>query len=85
MTYRVVLSRQARHYFSMAPPRLARRLAEVFETLESDPCPMGAKPLTGELDGLFRIRVGGIRVVYEPKKDLGEIRIVTIRPRGDVY
>ena len=77
MTYKVVLSRQARRYYSMATPELTRRLAQVFESLESDQCPAGAKPLKGELEGLFRIRVGGVRVVYEPREDFGEISLQT--------
>lgn len=85
MTYRVVLSRQARRYFSLTTPNLARRLAEVFESLESAICPVGVKALKGELREPYRIRVGSIRIVYEPREDLGEIRIVTIGPRGDIY
>jgi len=85
MTYRVVLSRQATRYFASVPVPLARRLAEVLKALESETHPPGAKPLKAEWKGLFRIRVGNVRMIYEPREDIGEIRVVKIGPRGDVY
>ena len=85
MTYSVLLSRQAKRYFASAPVPLARRLAQVFEVLESDPRPSGSKPLKGTLEGLVRIRVGNLRVIYEVLEDAGAIRVVKISPRGDAY
>ncbi len=85
MTYRVVLSRQAKRYFGAAPLSLARRLAEIFEALESNPISAESKSLKGALEGLRRIRVGNIRVVYEVKEQSNEVRIVKIGHRGDIY
>ena len=85
MTYKVVLSRQAQRYFASAPPDLAKRLARAFETLESHRSPAGAKPLKGDLAGLFRIRIGSIRLIYEWYEEIGEVKIVKISPRGDAY
>lgn len=85
MTYKVVLSRQAKRYFAGAPLSLARRLGIIFEALESEARPAESKSLKGALEGLRRIRVGNIRVVYELKEPSNEVRIVKIGPRGDVY
>lgn len=85
VTYRVVLSRQAQRYFAAAPLSLARRLSRIFETLESSPMPAQSKSLKGVLEGLRRIRVGNIRVVYEIKESSNEVRIVKIGTRGDIY
>jgi len=85
MTYKVILSRQAHNYYARLPRDLARQLSEAIDSLESDPHPLGSKPLTGEFEGLLRIRVRHLRVVYQVQQDLGRIRIVDIGPRGDVY
>ena len=85
MTYRVLLSKQARRYYEMTGADTARRLNNVFETLESDPCPDRSKPLKGELKDHWRIRVGSLRVVYSINGESGEVRIIKIAPRGDVY
>jgi mRNA interferase RelE/StbE len=85
MTYRVILSRQARNYFALLPRDLALRIQEILLALESDAFPAGSKPLKGEMEGFFRIRVGHIRVIYQVRKDLGQIRVVEIGRRGDIY
>lgn len=85
MTYTVVLSRQAKRYFAAAPLSLARRLGEIFEALESRPIPAKSKSLKGALEGLRRIRVGNVRVVYEVRELSNEVRVVKIGPRGDIY
>ena len=83
--YEVVLSRQARRYYAQAPVFMAQRLARVFVELERDARPAGSKPLHGALEGMWRIRVGGLRIIYEIRASAHEIRIVKIGARGDVY
>lgn len=83
--YKVVLSRQARHYFKQASPDLARRLALIFQNLETNIHPPHSKALHGSLEGLWRIRMGSIRIIYESRMDIKEIRIIKIGPRGDIY
>lgn len=83
--FKVVLSRQSKHYYSQLPLDLAKQAANVFRALEEDVFPRGAKPLKGELKGLYRIRIGGLRIIYKPQTDIGEIRILRIGPRGDIY
>ena len=83
--FKVLLSRQARQYYTHAPAPVAKRLANVFKSLESNIHPSGSKSLHGKLEGLWRIRIGNIRIIYEPLVDKGEIRIIKIGSRGDVY
>jgi mRNA interferase RelE/StbE len=85
MTYRVVLSRQARNYLALLPRDLALRVQGNLLSLESNALPPNSVPLKGQLEGFSRIRIGHIRVVYQVRKDLGQIRVVEIGPRGDVY
>lgn len=85
VTYRVLLSRQARRYYGMTEADTARRLNDVFEILESNPRPDHSKPLKGDLRGHWRIRVGSLRIIYLINEDSKELRIIKIAPRGDVY
>ena len=63
----------------------AKRLVAAFRTLEQTSHPIGAKRLRGELEGIWRLRVGGLRVIYEPPNEADEIHIVKIVTRGDAY
>ena len=82
---KVILSRQAARYYQSVDQETAKRLAAVFRTLEHAWRSMDAKRLRGELEGLWRLRVGGLRVIYEPPNEAGEIHVVKIATRGDAY
>jgi len=82
---KVILSRQAARYYQSVDQETAKRLAAAFQRLEQAWRPMDAKRLRGELEGLWRLRVGGLRVIYESPNEAGEIHIVKIATRGDVY
>jgi addiction module RelE/StbE family toxin len=43
------------------------------------------KPLTGELNGFWRYRLGDYRLIYHPDAKAHRIDLVTIGGRGDVY
>ena len=43
------------------------------------------RPLSGELRGLFRLRVGDYRVIFSLLTKEKTIAAVTVAPRGDVY
>ena len=83
--YKIVLSRQARRYYSGVDTDTVKRLNDVFEVLESNPRPMMSKPLKGELQGFHRVRVGHLRIIYQLDESSQEVRIVKIGPRGDIY
>ena len=58
--------------------RKLRWLAEHFENLTPE-------PLTAELTGLFKLRVGSYRVVYSFDRENQTITVHVVRHRGDVY
>jgi mRNA interferase RelE/StbE len=65
----------------------ARDLCRIFERIESlssDPFPRGAVKLSGA-EGLYRIRVGNYRIVYEVVVSSRQIVIQYVRHRRDVY
>lgn len=43
------------------------------------------KPLTGELRGCWRYRLGDWRLVLKPDIDEGRIDVLLLAPRGSVY
>jgi mRNA interferase RelE/StbE len=45
---------------------------------------LDVKKLEG-MEGLFRLRVGGWRVIFDRQDELKIIAIEKIRPRGDAY
>ena len=50
-----------------------------------DEIPKGdIKPLQGQFSGLFRLRVGGFRVIFN-YMDAGTVFIYDIGSRGDIY
>lgn len=81
--YDVLLSRgAAKRLKAMTPGRRARVL-KALERARGDP--LRAKRLRGELDGLFSLRIGQVRVVYEVDPEAKVIVVHGIGPRGDVY
>jgi addiction module RelE/StbE family toxin len=43
------------------------------------------RPLTGQLKGLYRYRIGDWRVIYQLSKQQVIVEIIAILPRGNVY
>ncbi len=43
------------------------------------------RPLTGELKGDYRLRVGDWRLLFTPDKEMRIIHVYAILPRGDAY
>jgi mRNA-degrading endonuclease RelE of RelBE toxin-antitoxin system len=64
-------------------PGTRERVLKALERVRGDP--LRAKRLRGELDGLFSLRIGQVRVVYEVDPEAKVIVVHGIGPRGDVY
>ena len=43
------------------------------------------KPLTGELKGDYRIRIGDWRLLFTPDRETRILHVYAILPRGDAY
>jgi len=43
------------------------------------------KPLTGELKGFYRLRVGDYRIIFSILREEKIIAVVNIAPRGEAY
>ena len=84
--YELELSRRAAKFYQKADAVTVRRLNAAFEHLTADPLHhYNIKPLTGELRGSYRLRVGDIRIVYSVDDAVKIVFIEVIGFRGDVY
>ena len=43
------------------------------------------KPLTGDLEGFWRYRIGNYRLIYKPVEKLREITLISFAARGSAY
>jgi mRNA interferase RelE/StbE len=83
--YTVRVRGAARKEHDALPPEAQRRVLERLTALEGVPRPHGAERLAGELAGLYRIRVGDYRVVYQVDDEQRMVNVVRVRPRGRAY
>jgi mRNA interferase RelE/StbE len=84
--FEVYLSREAEKIYLKAAPKTTRLLENCFRHLEESPLSgPNIKRLKGKLEGSFRYRVGGIRVIYTVDLESGKVIVESIGSRGDVY
>ena len=63
---------------------LQEKLLSAIESLENSPRPTGCKKLK-DRGGLYRIRVGDYRVLYEIRDDVLVILVVDVGDRKEIY
>ena len=68
----------------MLSPNRRRGVKRVYRALREGPDAMDGAPLQGYED-VWRIRVGGLRVLYEVDRGQREIQIIRVRPRPIAY
>ena len=69
---------------TLAPvPR--REVRRTLREMESDPYARDTIPLRPPLEGLFRVRVGDYRIVFEPVPGRREVTVLRIGHRESVY
>ena len=86
MPYTVKIRRQAKRKLRTLPRPEKQRIAEKIHNLGLNPDDkaLDVKKLEGE-EGLFRLRVGDWRVIFNRQDELKIIAIEKIKPRGDAY
>lgn len=85
-TYRIQLSAKASKYLLRLNQTTASRLLDRMEALKTDPYRIrGVKRLTGRLAGLYRLRIGDYRFVYEIREADKIIVVLVIGAKGDIY
>ena len=79
----VLLSPKAQKQFDALPGAVKERMRTLFRRLARWPAVSGAKRLTGNLAGSYRMRTGDYRLLFQPRGDA--IIVDTIGHRKDVY
>jgi len=84
MIYRIELTRAAVRDLTALPKPLLKRLDAGIQGLAIDPLPPGVKKLKNS-DGLYRVRVGDYRIVYQIEQEILTILVVRIGHWREVY
>lgn len=82
--YSIEISRTAEKQLKKLPRDDQRRVVKAVIALADDPCPTGARKLTG-YDDVFRIRIGRYRVIYSVARRKLIVIVLKIGHRKDVY
>lgn len=83
--YRILFSKNANKYYQRIILSQAKRIDQVLLKLSHDPYRGGdIKRLTG-MPGLFRLRVGDLRVIFEIREKEKSVWVDQILPRGQAY
>ena len=83
--YEVRLARRAFNYYERVDRDTARRLEQCFDDLSQNPFTPGVvRPIRGRR-GLYRYRVGGLRVIFSVERRERVVTVIAIGPRGDIF
>ena len=85
--WKFTLAKEFRRDLKRQPQLLDRSIQAIMEVCDSPMSAMGntVKPLTNELQGMWRYRIGDFRVVYEPDGGKRTVHFLGLRPRGSAY
>lgn len=83
-TYRLEFASAAVRQLGSLPVNIQRRVSTKIEALATVPRPAGCRKLK-ETDDIYRIRVGGYRILYQVGDDVMLVLVVSVRKRGEVY
>ena len=84
--YEVILADRASGYYDALPPNMQKRINKAIDSLEVNPITGShIKKLSGKLKGLYRYRLGKLRIIYQVLESERKVLVAEIGPRGDVY
>ena len=82
--YTVIVDKQVAKQIEKIPTVFRTRICDAIASLGLDPYPQGVVKLVGET-GLYRIRVGDYRIVYEIQEKIITVTITKVAHRKHVY
>lgn len=83
-SYKIFLKRSATSELRALPKKTRQRLVACIRQLATQPRPGGVEKLKG-FDGMYRIRSGDYRVVYEINDAVVTVMVIKVGHRKDVY
>ncbi|MBI4383968.1 MAG: type II toxin-antitoxin system RelE/ParE family toxin [Nitrospinae bacterium] len=83
--YKILYSREAAKTMLKIPRHTARRIREKLEALVADP--FAKNNNVTELAGqdAYRLRIGDWRAIYSIRRNVLEILVIKVAPRGGAY
>ena len=86
MPLRVDFSARAAKKIRAYDRRTRLRIGAALEEIAANPyTPQHSRPLSGQLKGKWRYRLGGLRIVYETDEAEGIVWVKAVESRGQVY
>jgi len=81
--YKIILEKSAEKFFRRLDKKDQERIAKKIDDLSSSP-KLG-KPMTGKLAGLWSLRIGDYRTIYQIRHDKLIILVLKIGHRKNIY
>ena len=85
MSYQVVVMEGADDDLADLPRDIRQRILSRIRGLASDPRPAASRPLSGDLRGFRRLRVGDYRAAYSVDDPARKVRVWSVGPRRGFY
>lgn len=88
MSWKVEVKPTAEKQYRKLDKKTRSRVLDALLKLEGAENPFmypDMRPLTGELKGDYRLRVGEMRILITPDKERKILHVYAILPRGDAY
>ena len=82
--YRIEFKPSAEKALGKLSRQEQERVAPAIDALAEEPIPSGAEPLKG-FKGIYRIRVGSIRVIYRIEGSRLVVLVLAIGKRDDIH
>jgi mRNA interferase RelE/StbE len=88
MNWKIEVKPTAEKQYSRLDKNTRERIKKALQDLEREENPLlhhNVRPLTGQLEGDYRLRVGTWRILMTPEKQNRIIHVYAILPRGNSY
>ncbi len=85
--FEVIWTNKAKKYYEKLSRDFQERFEKMLDILEVTPFYYGKciKKLTGALEGIYRFRIGKLRIFYLIDVKNKNVTIINIDTRGDIY
>ncbi|MFN8442114.1 MAG: type II toxin-antitoxin system RelE/ParE family toxin [Caldilineaceae bacterium] len=82
MVYHLKISREIAKQIDRLPGKVKHRIGKTINDLRTNPLPPEALALSGDLEGLYRIRLEDWRIIYSIDHNQIVIEIIRVGRRG---
>lgn len=83
--YKIILEKRVKRRLDRFSKNQYKRASEAIWSLSEFPFKGDLKKFKGSYPGMYRLRIGGWRVLFQVDEKTKEIRVFKIDTRGDIY